>query len=161
MSSALPPDSSVALSLLSSREAWMALPGASLGAVVDEANAVAESNETNNAFRMNLAILETPPDSDSDGLSDPDEIVAGTEVASAQSTVRILAAEGRGTAGLLLRWSSIAGMKYRVASKERLDELVWADASETLEAVGPETTWTTAGNQPGPATFYRVRVIPP
>jgi hypothetical protein len=59
--------------------------------------------------------------------------------------------------GLVLSWSAIAGVKYRVQFKNRLEDTAWSDLVPDITAVGPTVDF----NDPAVATqrFYRIMVV--
>ncbi len=158
---ALPPDASIALPVATeSSGAWAPVAGVyRIRALADSAGQVRESNEANNTFTSTVTVAEAPLDTDADGLADADEVVAGTDPASAQSALRIVLVEANAT-GLTLRWASVAGRNYRIACTTNLAAPDWGDLSDTITATGSDTTWTTQTLFSTNPTFLRVRVVP-
>jgi hypothetical protein len=58
-----------------------------------------------------------------------------------------------------LSWCSVAGLIYRVQSKDNLDDSAWTDLSGDIAAVGPLTS-ETFPTGPGLQRFFRVIVVP-
>jgi len=58
-----------------------------------------------------------------------------------------------------LSWCSVAGLIYRVQSKNNLDDSAWTDLSGDIAAVGPLTS-ERFPTGPGLQRFFRVIVVP-
>lgn len=122
---------------------------------------VSASGSYSNLSQGIFAQATAPPlpegDSDLDGMSDADEIVAGTDPANPASVLRIQRV-GNDSNMLTITWSSIPGKRYRVASRDLNSLEEWIDISNELIASGSETSWTSP--RPESAHLYRVRVVP-
>ncbi|HSY18025.1 MAG TPA: glycoside hydrolase family 9 protein, partial [Candidatus Acidoferrales bacterium] len=59
--------------------------------------------------------------------------------------------------GMALKWTSVPGFSYRVASKTNLTEPAWVDLSADITAVSTNTAWTDNATGGIPQRFYIVR----
>jgi hypothetical protein len=158
----IPPDGSVVLECDAgvSGGAWIATPGThTLRAVVDDLNRFTESTASNNTFTASLVIAVPPLDTDGDGVSDPDEIVVGTDPQIPASVLRILLSRPLNAGGLALTWASVPAKTYRVAFKNSLSSPAWTDLPDVIPSQGETTTWMYRPDRAGSA-FLRVRVGP-
>ena len=122
---------------------WIATPGThTLRAVVDDLHRFSESNLSNNTFTAGLVVPALPPDTDGDGLSDPDEVIAGTDPQSAASVLRVSAVYLSSDGGLILSWESVAAMTYQIGYKNRLNDPAWTDLTDLIPSQGATTIWT-------------------
>ena len=67
------------------------------------------------------------PDSDSDGASDGDEVLAGTNPNQRASTFKIVAQSALGNSGLMIAWSTVSGRLYRVGFTDHSLTNPWID----------------------------------
>ena len=99
-------------------------------------------------------LLDPNVDSDSDGMSNANELIAGTNPLEANSVLRILSL----STGNLLTWSSVSGMTYQVhATTDLMSNLI--PLTGVITGAAPTATYldTSATNA---ARFYRVKVWP-
>ena len=99
-------------------------------------------------------LLDPAADNDSDGMSNGDEAIAGTNPLDANSSLRILSLTG----GNLLTWSSISGKTYRVLGTTEV-------ATNFTPISGVITAATATANfldlgATNSHRFYRVNVLP-
>jgi hypothetical protein len=94
---------------------------------------------------------EEQVDSDRDGLSDADEILAGTDPLDSRSTFRIVEFSVTGELVRELVWSSVVGRQYRVLYKDDVESSVWKTLKNEVRAES-ETTRITDGE----LTQYRI-----
>ena len=112
---------------------------------------------TNGLFlsAVRTVVVARSGDSDGDGSSDVNEIIAGTDPFDAASVLRITdLADGH----RLVVWASVPGRRYQVLTTTNLAQS-FAVASPLMPATGPSCSWSdtypTATNK-----FYRVQVVP-
>jgi hypothetical protein len=159
----LDPDASVTLRCDQglNQGAWLAAAGLNtLMARVDGSNRITESNEGNNLLSAPFTAAPSPSDADKDGLSDPDETVAGTDPGGSNSALRIVSISRPTRDSLSLTWSSVAGRNYRVAVKNSFADLEWIDLSDLIPGQSGTTSWTGRVSDQGPERIYRIRVVP-
>jgi hypothetical protein len=98
-------------------------------------------------------------DSDGDGISDVDELAAGTDPFNPDSVLRIVSLQKRDGA-VELGWNSVPGRIYRLLGKENLLDAGWSQLSGDLFAVDVNTTWSVASEAPAASMrFFRVQVV--
>lgn len=158
----LPPDASVLLTIRPARQSgWRPEPGSQpVYAVVDFEAQIAESNERNNQTNTTLVTATASPDTDQDGLSDTDELKAGTDPNSSGSVLKILSVEQAPEGTLRLLWSSRPGITYVISTKRTLDDLQWLDYPQPVASTGDTATWTRPPGSGASSGFLRVRVGP-
>jgi uncharacterized repeat protein (TIGR01451 family) len=64
----------------------------------------------------------------------------------------------RTNSGLLLTWSAIAGVTYRVEYKDNIDDMHWAQLAEDVVATTSTATFEDS-SEPSQQRFYRIRAI--
>jgi hypothetical protein len=100
-------------------------------------------------------------DSDSDGLDDGMEFVAGTHPGQAGDVFRLTGTRGLPAGGgFALSWPSVSNRLYRIARIDDLRHRVWTPVSPMLEATPPVNSFTdTTATGRGP-WFYRLDIQP-
>jgi hypothetical protein len=160
---ALPPDGSV---LLTANEGvagptWLAREGATtMFATVDDRAGIKESLEHNNTLKRNLDIPGVPPDTDADGMSDPGEATAGTDIQNAQSLLRVQSLERLEPGRVRVTWSSVPGKRYRVAALRSITAPDWVGFSAAITASDSTTAWSGGVPFPGGPMYFRIEVVP-
>ncbi|MEP4078444.1 endonuclease/exonuclease/phosphatase family protein [Haloferula sp.] len=96
-------------------------------------------------------------DWDSDGLSDMNEWIAGTDPTDSSSLFRARIQVGDpGEIDVL--WDAVAGKTYRIYSSSTMDD-DWSMIANDLPAVVPESSYSVTVDEDDTACFYRVEVI--
>ncbi len=101
------------------------------------------------------------PDTDGDGLSDGQEVLAGTNPADASSLLRVIHTAVNPDQGATLTWSSVPGRKYQVEYRSTLSGAAWNSISGELEADDTATSFTDPAATNDTPSFYRVRLVYP
>ncbi len=124
---------------------------------VTEGTNIVQITFTNQTFLSDSRtfVVVRPGDSDGDGMTDYDELLAGTNPHDASSVLRITSlADGN----QLVVWDSISNINYRVLATTNLSQPM-APISPIIPATGASTFYF--DNSPGAAAkFYRVQVVP-
>ena len=95
-------------------------------------------------------------DSDSDGFSDLEEYVAGTDPRNYRSIFEV--EKVASDSGFTLRWDSVPGREYRVMVSDDLPGGSWSNAY-TVVASGSETSYEPA--MTNSLNYYRVQILIP
>lgn len=98
---------------------------------------------------IGLALVH-PKDTDSDGLSDDDETVAGTDPDNSNSVFRVVANE------YTLSWISAPGRTYGIEYSTNLTE--WLPLQEDIASTPPTNQQSVASATNAPQTFFRLQV---
>ncbi len=106
------------------------------------------------AVSSGAILLDPNDDSDGDGMSNANEVVAATHPLDANSVLRILSL----STGNLLTWSSVSGKTYQVHAT--LDLLTnFAPVSGLVTGLAPTATYLDAQTT-NAGKFYRVKIWP-
>lgn len=97
-------------------------------------------------------------DSDGDGLTNGDELIAGTVPSEANSVLAIHDFENA-TNGFILRWESRLDRTYDVLKADSPDSNVWTSISGPLQGTGSEMSFTDNSPFPLSNAFYKIQVI--
>lgn len=100
----------------------------------------------------------TTDDDDGDGMSEADEVVAGTDPFNANSRFTVGSMQTTGNQ-VTLSWSSVAGKTYRVQSSTDLS--TWSNVTGSETTATSTTTTRTITVMPGERQFYRVMIVVP
>jgi titin len=98
-------------------------------------------------------------DPDHDGLSNLQEFLAGTNPTNASSRLLIGAPSPNG-ADVIVSFSSVAGVPYRVEFKDDVATAGWTPLADQIIGVGGLMQITDAGARTLPKRFYRLDVLP-
>ncbi len=120
-------------------------------------NAIADAWETNyfGTVSTNRTRLT---DSDSDGMSDYAEFIAGTDPMSAASKFQISSVTILPGGYVRLSWPSAVGHAYRVQGST--NGANWSPVSGWIQATTAGTTFTLPPSGPGPPYLFRIEVQP-
>ncbi len=99
-------------------------------------------------------------DFDSDGLSDLQEFLAGTDPTNSNSFFRVLTVSPAGGGSMVLLWSGNPSRSYRAEFKDNLNAANWTALTGTISWNG--STASIADSSAGAATnrYYRVARLP-
>ena len=99
-------------------------------------------------------------DGDADGLSDGDELLAGTRHRDGASRFAISGMRATGGAGRVIEWASISNKFYTVAfSSNLVTDILWTNAIRNIPATPPVNSYTAAVESAG-MLFYRLQLQP-
>jgi gluconolactonase len=156
----IPPDSTLILRSKSSNP-WPAELGIHpLSATIDPSNHLEESQEYNNTNRVNISVQPGGGDADSDGASDRDETLAGTDPKNPESLLRILSLSSRSGEPLLLEWAAVSGKSYQIAYRDSLIEGSWLPLGDLILATNTTMIWNTPNPRTNDLRFFKVRLSP-
>ena len=125
--------------------------------------------QTLDAFHTWLASYGLPSngsadylDSDSDGLNNWQEYLAGTNPTNASSVFKITSAQAVSGTQLVVRWSSVSNRLYDVTRAANLGMDIGAfvpvPGATNLVPTPPLNTWTDSVSGASAPAFYRLRV---
>ncbi len=99
-------------------------------------------------------------DSDSDGMNNFQEYVAGTNPTNASSMFRISSAQMIFSTQFVVHWSGVSNRLYDVTRATNLAVGAAAFLSSATNLVGtpPENIWTDSVNNAATPAFYRIKV---
>jgi hypothetical protein len=95
-------------------------------------------------------------DSDGDGAPNAYEFLTQTDPRNAQDVLKLKLANTE--SGLVVRWSSVAGLSYQLLESASLAGNLWTPVGQPLNGNG--TVLEVAVSPPSGAGFYRVKVLP-
>lgn len=107
--------------------------------------------------------LDANSDTDGDGMTNLQEVQAGTDPTNAVSVLRVLSV---GTVGddMQINWTVVGGRSYVVQTNSSPSRIGFADFSPVIFIPGSSATTTNYldvdGATNSPARFYRVRLVP-
>jgi hypothetical protein len=101
-----------------------------------------------------VGIIDSPLDSDGDGMPDWKELIAGTNPYDSNSVLQIKSLQN----GNQLVWSSVSNINYQVMATTNLASPM-SVISPVIHAVDSSTFWSDTAPDPT-ARFYRVMVVP-
>lgn len=137
---------------------WKAVSGVNrIYAVADFESRLVESNERNNTTNVAVTSAAPSPDTDGDGSTDADEVLAGTDPATASSVLKLLSAGLSPDNQVILQWASRPGVNYMISTKRSIENARWLDFPAPISSTGDTTTWT---NGIRDRALFRVRVAP-
>lgn len=109
---------------------------------------------------MNTALTNPlKADSDGDGMTDAQEITAGTSGMDATSVLRTNGTSRAANGAVTVTWAAKAGKTYRVQRSDTPDFTNYTVVSDSIPGVEPTTSFNDS-TVPGGTTrmFYRVEV---
>jgi hypothetical protein len=96
------------------------------------------------------------PDSDADGALDGEEVAAGTDPLDASSFFRITQlSRDPGTGHVTATWASVAGLSYTLQASVDLDPDNWVDVATGVVASGPTASAVDPDADSEARRFYR------
>ena len=117
-----------------------------------DSDGLSDADEVN-VYHTNPLLADT----DGDGISDGDEITAGTDPLDSKSGFKVVAAQRMANGSFVLSWSAKVGKTYRVLRSTTVDFASFDVLAAGLEPATTTATYTDASLPPGtPAAFYRV-----
>jgi subtilisin family serine protease len=124
-----------------------------------EFGASASTNPISLGSQIALESSEADPlaDTDGDGVSNGDEMVAGTDSLNENDYFRVYHQQSQADGSVLVAWSSIQGSLYTVQSTDSLTG-AWTDESGYVNIAGTGGVMTFSGSLPFGSRFYRVLV---
>jgi hypothetical protein len=96
-----------------------------------------------------------PGDSDGDGMSDYNELIAGTDPYDPNSVLKII---GFGNGNQVIVWNSVSNINYQVLATTNLSYPM-LPISPVINATGPTSFYFDSSQDPT-NKFYRIQVIP-
>lgn len=109
-----------------------------------------------------VAIYHTDPqnpDSDSDDLTDGQELRAGTDPNDSGSCLQLVVTPPDADGEVSLHWSTAIGRKYVVESTTSLSPASWSSVGPALESTGTTLHFTVYPQVQTPARFFRIRLV--
>jgi hypothetical protein len=137
---------------------------ARVSAVADPALDVFDTDHDGLINTLETDIYHTNPavaDSDGDGRSDGEEVIAGTSPADAASVFTLKTVENLPDDAVKLTWSSVPGRTYQVEVSETMANSQWVVTGPAITAVADLTSTTVAKPPSSQRAFYRVTVSTP
>jgi len=141
---------------------WQSVSGGTPGIWSGAANPDADGDSLPDAWERANGLNPADPsdasgDPDGDGASSAFEFSCGTHPLDAGSVLHLRAA-GQSVAGQVLRFSSVAGVTYRIQASENLAS--WQTVGADLSGTGGEMEVTDAAALPGTRRYYRMGPVP-
>jgi hypothetical protein len=99
-------------------------------------------------------------DTDGDGFSNGDELIAGTDSYNENDYFRVSHQQSQADGSVLVAWASIQGSLYTVQSTDSLTG-TWTNESGYVSLAGTGGVMTFSGSLPTGSRFYRVLVRQP
>jgi hypothetical protein len=140
-------------------------------ASINEGSVVADISETPALFDLDhdgvldmdeLEVYQTDPnkpDSDGDGLTDGQELRAGTDPNDPGSSLRLMVTPSEPDGTVSLRWSTGIGRKYIVESTEGLGPASWSSVGPALETTDTTMHFAIPPQPQTQARFFRIRLV--
>jgi hypothetical protein len=99
-------------------------------------------------------------DADSDGLSNGDEMIAGTDIYNSDDYFRVYHEQSHVDGSVRVAWQSVVGCLYIVQSTDNLISGVWSNIaiSGQVEQIGTGNAMFYEMQAPGAVRYYRVQV---
>ena len=98
-------------------------------------------------------------DTDGDGYTNAQEIIAGTDPNNPASALRITAVRGVGS-NVEVDFTAVSGKTYKVENKAALSDATWTQITEVTSATTESLTTVVANGVTGNSQFYRIKTGP-
>ncbi len=118
-------------------------------------------NETGIESSFSEAVTWTSPglDSDNDGMSDNQELAAGTDPLNASSVLSVKLTSAPSGAGHVVQWASVSGKYYKVLrSTNLMANPAFTPLTSPIQGLGTVTSFTDTDVTASGSYFYKIEV---
>lgn len=118
-----------------------------------------DGDNLNNSWEKSLDSDPNSPDTDSDGMTDYEEFLTGTDLRDEHSYFATVWIESDTSGNAWLTWSSVAGKRYQVQYADEANPGDYVDVGDVVIATTNLTQVLIEDGAAGERRFYRVKLL--